>query len=247
MEAINLSKRLFTIARYVPRGKRVADIGSDHALLPSYLIREGISPYVIAGEVNIGPLEAAKRQISALNIIDKVDVRLGSGFRVINNGEVEIITIAGMGGALIVEILQEGIAKLDNIERLILQPNVGSELVRSWLDYNNWNIINEEILEEDNRIYEIIVAEKRVGEYDQRYQGQDRPKEDLYRLGPILWEEGSLTLIEKWQRELTKYQYILGELQKSKDNETKREKEQQIIEEINWITEVIKCLEKDIV
>jgi len=245
MEAINLSKRLFTIAKNVPNGKRVADIGSDHALLPSYLISEGICPYVIAGEVNKGPLEAAKKQVNDLKIAGKVDVRLGSGLTVINDGEVEIITIAGMGGALIVEILQEGIAKLNNIERLVLQPNVGSELVRSWLDNNNWNIISEEILEEDSRIYEIIVAEQRLGTYDPSYHEHDRPKKDLYRLGPILWRNGTETLYEKWQRELTKQQYILGELQKSKANETNREKEQQVIEEINWITEVIKCLEKD--
>lgn len=245
MEAVNLSKRLFTIAKYVPNGMRVADIGSDHALLPSYLISEGISPYAIAGEVNKGPLEAARRQINALKIADKVDVRLGSGLKVINDGEVEVITIAGMGGGLIVEILQEGAAKLNNIERLILQPNVGSELVRDWLDNNKWNIINEEILEEDSRIYEVIVAEQRTGDYDPSYQGQNRSKEDLYRLGPILLQKGTKILYEKWRRELIKYQYILGELQKSKDHETKIEKEQQIIEEINWITEVIKCLEKD--
>lgn len=245
MEMVNLSKRLFTIAEYVPNGKRVADIGSDHALLPSYLISEGISPYAIAGEVNKGPLEAARRQIDALKIADKVDVRLGSGLKVINDGEVEVITIAGMGGGLIVEILQEGFAKLNNIERLILQPNVGSELVRDWLDNNKWNIINEEILEEDGRIYEIIVAEQRAGNYDPSYQGQDRAKEDLYRLGPILWQRGTPVLYEKWHGELMKNQYILGELQKSKDNEAKIEKEQQIMEEINWIAEVTKCLEKD--
>lgn len=245
MEAINLSKRLFTIAKYVPNGKKVADIGSDHALLPSFLINEGISPYAIAGEVNNGPLEAAKKQISSLNIADKVDARLGSGLAVINSGEVDVITIAGMGGALIVEILQEGLAKLNSIERLILQPNVGSELVRGWLDTNNWNLIDEEILEEDCRIYEVIVAEHRTGDYDPSYHGQSRPKEDLYRLGPILWQKSAVALYEKWRRELTKHQYILGELQKSKDNEIKIEKERQVIEEINWITEVVRCLEKD--
>lgn len=245
MEETNLSKRLYAIAKYVPNGKRVADIGSDHALLPSYLISEGISPYVIAGEVNKGPLEAAKRQINDLKIADKVDARLGSGLKIIDDREVEVITIAGMGGTLIVEILQEGVAKLKNIERLILQPNVGSELVRGWLDNNKWNIINEEILIEDDRIYEIIVAEQRAGDCDPSYQDQGRPKMDLYRVGPILWQKGAEALYEKWQRELKKQQYILKELQKAKDNAIKTEKEQQIKDEINWIMEVIKCLEKD--
>lgn len=244
MESIKLSKRLSTIAKYVPTGKKVADIGSDHALLPSYLVLEAISPFAIAGEVNQGPFEAASKQIKGLGLEQKVSVRKGNGLDVLGNNEVDVITIAGMGGSLISEILEAGKEKLRYTERLVLQPNVGSEFVRKWLDLNNWNIIAEDIIEEEEKIYEVIVAEPRRNSENYSYQDQDRTKDDLFRLGPFLWQEKSEILTEKWKKEYDKNKYILKQLEKSEDIAVRKIKEGEINKEIKWIMGVLECLEK---
>ncbi|OEF99738.1 hypothetical protein BHF71_07540 [Vulcanibacillus modesticaldus] len=245
MNTIKLSKRLSKIADYVPDGKSFADVGSDHALLPSYLALEKKIPFAIAVEVNEGPFQAAKKQISNFKLERMIDVRKGDGLTVINQEEVDVIIIAGMGGALIVDILDKGKKKLATVERLILQPNVGENVVRKWLDQNMWDIKDEQILEENGKIYEIIVAEHRKGNIDPTYSSiPDRSKSELYRLGPVLWKEKSSILLKKWKIELKKVEYILQQLEKSQDEKEMRVKKQKMLQEKKWIMGVVRCLEK---
>ncbi|TCS83713.1 tRNA (adenine(22)-N(1))-methyltransferase [Tepidibacillus fermentans] len=245
MDSIVLSNRLKTIASFVPKGKKIADIGSDHALLPSYLVYNHIVPFAIAGEVNDGPLQAAKRQVQLYQLEDQISVRKGNGLEVIHPKEVDVITIAGMGGALIGQILEDGKEKLSSIERLILQPNVGEELVRKWLDKNQWFIVNETILEENEKIYEIIIAEPKNNQRQNPYQGLDITKEELYRLGPILWQKRSPILLKKWQRELQKVDYVIKQLERAMNENEKTKKIEELMVERNWILGVLECLQKD--
>ncbi|WP_400164063.1 tRNA (adenine(22)-N(1))-methyltransferase [Brevibacillus sp. TJ4] len=243
MGLVTISKRLQTIARYCPKGARVADIGSDHALLASYLLVEEIASYVIAGELNEGPYQAARKQIDALpRARDRASVRKGDGLAVLAPGEADVVCIAGMGGQLIVSILEAGIDKLEGVQRLILQPNVGEELVRRWFLQNGWQLVAESILQEDGIIYEILVATP--GEAALPYEGQQRSREELLRLGPFLWAEKQPLLGEKWQREKEKWTKVLSSLERS-DKPEAAERMQQIQKEIEWIDEVIACLHMD--
>src|SRR5690606_28479720 len=107
MNAQKLSKRLETVASFVPTGAIVADIGSDHAYLPCYLVHQNIVNKAVAGEVVKGPYESALRQVKLEGLEDKVIVRLADGLQAIeDNDQVDTITIAGMGGPLIVSILE---------------------------------------------------------------------------------------------------------------------------------------------
>jgi len=237
---VTISKRLETIARHCPQGARVADIGSDHALLASYLLVEGIASYVIAGELNEGPYQAAVRQINALpQVKHRASVRKGNGLAVLSPGEVDVILIAGMGGQLIVSILEQGAEKLKGVSRLILQPNVGEELVRRWLYENGWQLVAESILQEDGIIYEILVAIP--GDPDLPYAGQDRSREELMRLGPFLWAEKHPLLRTKWLREKEKWNRVLASLARSDKPEAAKRMDQ-VKQELEWIDGVIACL-----
>jgi tRNA (adenine22-N1)-methyltransferase len=242
MTFVTISKRLQTIARYCPEGARVADIGSDHALLASYLLVNGIASYVIAGELNEGPYQAALKQIHTLQARDRASVRKGNGLAVLRPGEVDVVCIAGMGGQLIVSILEAGEDKLAGVQRLILQPNVGEEVVRRWFLDHGWQLIAETILEEDGIIYEILVAER--GEAAAPYEKKDRTLAELLRIGPFLWEAKTSVLADKWRNEQEKWQKVLTQLQRS-DKPEAAERIKQIEAELEWIDGVIACLRTD--
>ncbi|RNB82422.1 tRNA (adenine-N(1))-methyltransferase [Brevibacillus fluminis] len=242
MTTIPISKRLQTIAAYCPAGARVADIGSDHALLSAYLLLNNIASHVILGELNEGPYQAACRQINGLATRVRAQVRKGDGLAVLSPGEVDVICIAGMGGQLIVSILQDGRNKLPGVKRLVLQPNVGEELVRRWLYENGWQLIDETILEEDGVIYEILVAE--VGEPVVPYEGQDRMTTELFRIGPFLWQKKPAILAQKWEREKNKWESIKKQIESSARTEAS-EKLTHIQADLDWMNEVIACLQTD--
>ncbi|WNQ13475.1 class I SAM-dependent methyltransferase [Paenibacillus aurantius] len=249
---INLSKRLQTIAGQVLPGQRVADIGSDHALLPVYLVQKGVAPAVIAGEVNQGPYQAAVQQVKAAGLSARIEVRKGNGLAVLEPGEADAITIAGMGGSLIVSILTEGLNKLEGVSRLILQPNVGEEAVRRFLVEQGWKLEAEQILEEDGKIYEILTAGRTpvpLEENEKLYKprsvrGVSLSAERLLAMGPYLIEEGSAVFERKWLMEVEKLGKISRQLEGS-ELDASRLKRDLLQKEVAEIKEVIRCLPRD--
>lgn len=162
MNENQLSKRLATVGDLIPRGSRLADIGSDHAYLPVALMLENKLSFAVAGEVVEGPYQSAKTQVSKSNLTDKIIVRLANGLDAIEpEDQIDVISICGMGGTLIRDILEAGRKnRLTGKERLVLQPNIGEPTLRRWLMANDYSIIDETIVEENRKLYEIIVAEK---------------------------------------------------------------------------------------
>lgn len=161
MNAQKLSKRLETVASFVPTGAIVADIGSDHAYLPCYLVHKGIAARAIAGEVVKGPYESAVKQVRTEGLTDKITVRMADGLAAVEESdEITAVTIAGMGGPLIVSILEKHPEALKTVTRLILQPNIHAKAIREWAMVNGWAIQDEVILEEDGKIYEVLVLQR---------------------------------------------------------------------------------------
>lgn len=235
MSMIKLSKRLQRIADFVPAGSRVADIGSDHGLLVSYLVLEKIALTAVAGEIKIGPFDSTKRQIDKFNLNDLVSVQLGDGLSVIEES-VDVIIIAGMGGALIVEILEDGTSKLDSVSRLILQPNVGEYFVRKWLYANKWEIVEEEIIKEKNRYYELIIAEKTV-------RNSQTLSAIKYHVGPINLLKRDKLLVEKWKLELKKQEKVIKKINNARFNIRKLRLRLVAAKRYNIIKRIIKCIE----
>ena len=230
MNAQQLSKRLAKVGEFVPNQARLADIGSDHAYLPVRLMLANKISYAVCGEVVKGPYESALHQVTLQGLADNITVRLADGlFAIEPSDKIDTITICGMGGTLIKQILLEGKERITGEELLILQPNVGEATLRKYLVANEYSIIAEEILEENKKIYEIIVAKKLVQPMSLN--------EAQYLFGPLLMQEKSPVFIKKWQRELMQRQRVLQQLQNSAQNHDEKIAELQV--EMKLIEEVL--------
>jgi len=228
-----LSMRLQRVASYIPKGSVLADIGSDHAYLPCYAINNQLCAKAIAGEVVEGPYQSALKQVIETGLQDEIDVRKGDGLDVLEIDEATAVTIAGMGGTLIASILERGKEKLTKVERLILQPNVGSRNVRTWLIENGWELKAEEILEEDGKIYEILIAE--AGEPLQPYQNKH---EIGLQFGPFLQAQHSPVFVKKWMQEKTHLLNVIAQMDAS-GNANLEEKRNELLKQIRVIEEVL--------
>ncbi len=223
----HLSARLACVASLVPAGARVADIGSDHAYLPAALVLDGKIDFAIAGEVVKGPYENAVHEIKDHQLEGKVIPRLADGLAAIEPADkVDTITIAGMGGSLIASILEKGKDKLTEIKRLVLQPNVGESQLREWLMNNHYQIMTEKIIEEDNHIYEIIVAEPSVVPF--RYSKYELD------FGPFLLENKEPVFRKKWQEYLQREAHVIDQMQRAQQPPVKK------INEINEFLSQVK-------
>lgn len=205
-----LSQRLQDVANYIPTGARLLDVGSDHAYLPIYLMEKGLIDFAIAGEVVKGPYDSAVTNVACSGLSDKIQVRLANGLAAFEEADdISVITICGMGGYLISDILENGRAKLTNVDRLILQPNNREDELRDWLGRNGFKIIAEKIMTENDKFYEIMVVEPGQMDLDARE----------LRFGPYLLQEKSQVFKAKWQRELGKLESALSHVPESHEDD----------------------------
>ncbi|MGN1406716.1 MAG: tRNA (adenine(22)-N(1))-methyltransferase [Erysipelotrichaceae bacterium] len=149
-----LSKRLSEVAKFVDPNKVVYDVGSDHALLPCFLVASGISPRAYAVDNKEGPINKAIENIRRFNLEDKVIPILSSGIEDIKD-DVNIITICGMGFYTVESILRD--KDLSRYDKIIIQINKHTELLRKWISDSMYTIIDESIVLEEGKYYEIVV------------------------------------------------------------------------------------------
>ena len=155
---VTLSKRLKLIASLVPNGARVCDIGTDHGYLSIDLIKNGIAKSVIATDVNEKPLSRAKKNIENSGT-KGIELRLCDGLEGVSAGEVDTVIIAGMGGEVIAGIINRGedvVKRNDKI--LLLQPTTSPEALREYLFKNGYEILKEEPIEENEKLYSVMVC-----------------------------------------------------------------------------------------
>ncbi len=227
-----LAKRLAAVVEYIPSGSIVADIGTDHAYLPIFLVETGKCPQVIATELNLGPYQSAGRTVEEFKLSDQIDLRLVDGLKALKPGEVDVLVLAGMGGNTIREILSMAPAVLDSVKRLVLQPMVDPGDLRTWLAAAGWKIIDEKLVEDDGRIYIIIVAEP----------GRENTKDLLLlELGPRLLEEKDPLLKPYLNNIANRVERVLDELAAAKSNAAIK-KTIEMKEKLARIREVVDCL-----
>lgn len=230
MNKNQLSERLAMVAQFVPQDTVLADIGSDHAFLPCFLINKGMISRAIAGEVVVGPFESAKRNVEMNGFANHIEVRLANGLEAIEDvDEVQTVTIAGMGGTLITSILEAGKDRLTHVRRIIAQPNIYSIAIRQWAVANGFYLVDEEILQEDGKIYEVLVLEKGTADYS---------KADLL-MGPVLRQKKSDVFQAKWQRELQEWQRVMNALDNAEQTEEIKQKKATVEENYELVRKVL--------
>ncbi len=230
---MELGGRLRAIAAQVGSFQSMADIGTDHAFLPVWLIQNNRITYAVAGDVQPGPLEAAKRSVREAGLEPAIAVRLGNGLQVVAPGEVDVVVIAGMGGPTIREILESSPTVVSKLSRIVCQPMIGAAILREWFLTNGWKIIDEDLVMEDGRLYEIIVAEP----------GKTMPiAELLLEIGPVLWRRQHPLLREHLIRLRQQYARQAGAMEKSSSMAVEKRR-QVVMRKIGELEEKLACLQ----
>ncbi|MGU9812683.1 tRNA (adenine(22)-N(1))-methyltransferase [Pseudomonas sp. LF052] len=230
MNEHTLSMRLERVAANVPAGARLADIGSDHGYLPVALMRRGAIAAAVAGEVAATPFHAAERTVRDNALQQHISVRLADGLAAIEPADaITAISLCGMGGETIRDILDSGRAHLSGQERLILQPNGGEQPLRQWLMDNGYRIVREELLQENRFYYEIIVAE--------RAEPLIYTAQQLY-FGPLQMQARSPQFLGKWQRMLRQKHKTLASFEQARQA-VPQHKVQEIEQQARWITQLL--------
>ena len=207
---MNIGERLKAVGSFVISGCVLADIGTDHAYLPVFLLQEKQIAAAIAGDIAQGPCKAAEATVAMYGMKGKVQVRLGSGLSVLKEGEAQCISIAGMGGSTMVEILQADLPIALAAQRLVLQPQTGALGLRKWLLEHGWSIVAEDLVWENKRLYEIVAVERRAS--DQPVHAYSVAELEI---GPLLVANRHPLLKDQFAKQLSAYYKQLGFMEKS--------------------------------
>ncbi|WP_298594977.1 class I SAM-dependent methyltransferase [uncultured Mitsuokella sp.] len=210
---MQLDARLRAIANFVPRGSRVADVGTDHGHLALTLVQEGTADFVIASDKNEGPLAAASHAVQSAGLAEQIALRQSNGLIRIAPMEVDTVCLAGMGGALMIEILSAAPATVKRLSTLVLQPQGAAMELRWWLYQNDWYIADEALVEADGRMYEIMQAKRGK---------KPTPNRILLEIGPMLWKKKPPLLRRHIEVLLLGKQRALAGMQKSETAQKSR-------------------------
>lgn len=203
---MNIGARLEAVAAMVPQGCVLADIGTDHAYLPVWLLQKGRIKAAVAADIAAGPCRAAQTNIGMYGLKDKIQVRQGSGLTVLQPDEADGAVIAGMGGSTIIEILKESPEVAAALKFLIVQPMAGAAGLRKWACANGWRIADEALAEEPQHLYEIILL---VHGHEAGYSDAE------YEIGPKLIKKRPPLLAKHFDKVQGTYKRMLDSMAKS--------------------------------
>ncbi len=222
---VKLSNRLLAVASFVTDGNVLADVGTDHGYIPIYLMQEKRIPRAIAMDINAGPLQRAKEHIDLYGLNNYIETRLSDGVAALDPGEVDTVLVAGMGGGLVMHILEEGKEVCRQAKELILQPQSELERVRAYLWSNGYVILGEDIVLEDEKFYPMM----RVV-YRNEVDTENAENLLFCRYGKLLLAQKHAVLKEYLVREKSLYTGILGNLSQSASSDKTKERIREVEE-----------------
>ena len=232
---MELSKRLYAVASLVTEGASVADIGTDHGYVPIYLMKNKIASKVIALDINKGPLERARMHVIGHGLKGQIETRLSDGLKNVKPGEVDTMIAAGMGGGLVIKILNDSREVVDQLTYCILQPQSEIAKVRKYLAKNQLKIVDEDMVEEDGKFYPMMKVVHGEPEEYEEYE---------YIYGKKLLEKKHIVLEKYLLREQCSKQSILEQLRVRLENsESARQRAVEMIDELELINQALKRFE----
>ncbi len=140
------------------QGAVFADIGTDHAHLPIFLLKQNRIQSAVAADLREGPLSRARENAAQAGVSDRIDFRLASGLAGMEALGLTDIAICGMGGELIASILDNAPFVRNPDIRLILQPMTRAPHLRHYLASNGFVIQEEVVCQAAGRLYICIVS-----------------------------------------------------------------------------------------
>ncbi len=225
-----MTPRLLTVAELVKKSYAVADIGTDHAYVPAYLILSGKCEKALAMDINNGPLLRAEENIKKFSLESRISTRLSDGLKNISNGEVDTVIIAGMGGILINNIIENDIDRLTSVKQFVLQPMTAVEETRKYLSENGFMIEDERLAKEGDKIYTVISAVPGKMEIE---------KEIYFYIGKSLIKNKDKFLPELIDGKIYEYEKAVNSIRNTK-NETAKKRAQYFIELLTELKEMKK-------
>ncbi|MGI9950787.1 class I SAM-dependent methyltransferase [Moorellaceae bacterium AZ2] len=227
-----LSPRLQGVAAMVPEGKALADIGTDHAYLPIYLVGKGYSPRAVGVESRYGPYQNALSNVAAAGLSHRIDIRLGWGLKPLKPGEVQVITMAGLGCSTMRAILSASPEILNTVQHLILQPQGQEGDLRRWLGDTGWRLVDEDLIWDRGRYYVLLAWEPGSNPSFSWWE---------WEVGPLLVAKGHPLLAGYLTGRLQQLQRVREGLAQSRRPETVARR-REIDEKIRALQEVMTCL-----
>lgn len=213
---IRLSQRLQAVASLVSRDRILADVGTDHGYVPIYLIQQGKIKRAVAMDIRKGPLARAQEHISRYGMGAYIQTRCSDGVEALTPGEADSILIAGMGGGLVIHILEDGGEVCRAARELILQPQSELAAVRRYLNEHGYVTDAEDMVFEDGKYYPMM----RVHYDAQAKKAEPGAEQQMY----FLYGEGLLrsqhpVLLRYLKKERETCRNILEKLKQQPDSE----------------------------
>lgn len=228
---MELSKRLEMILENIDNCDNLVDVGTDHGYIPIEAIKRGISKRAIASDINKDPLDKAKLNSIFEGVDESLEVRLGSGLETVKVGEVDTIVIAGMGGNLIRDILEEGKLKAEKAKNIILVPAQNPEVLREYLYTKGYEIIKEDLCFEDGIFYELFkvkVNEKEKTELEDIY----------YEVSPLILRSKNPLMKDYLEEKIEKYNKIINLI--NDESESAKERKAFLNEKVSILENMLK-------
>lgn len=230
---MELSKRLQAVADLVTPGLKVADIGTDHGYIPIYLVENKKNPSAVAMDINRGPLEKAKENIALHHLEDYIETRLSDGVSELKPQEADSVVIAGMGGALVIKIMQEAGGLKTSVKEWVLQPQSELWKVRKYLLETGYRIVEEDMVLDEGKYYPMMKVRE---EQPECYNDME-----LY-YGKLLLQKKSPVLKSFLQKEWKIKREILEKLEIS-DSESTNLRREELKQETERIKDALRIFE----
>lgn len=215
---MKLSNRLELVVSFVKPGESAADVGTDHGHVPVELVRRGIVKHALAMDVRKGPLSKAEENIAAAGLKASVEARLSDGVQKLNANEADTVIIAGMGGELVIHILEEGRHVWDTVEQWVLSPHSEIHKVREWLYHHGFFIAKEDMVYEEGKFYTVLDVRRNAVEKKGASEAEEGENQIDFRYGTYLRKTKNLVFAEFLKEEERKLLALRKNLEKQAEH-----------------------------